>query len=106
MYDSGNRCFLFSLDMKEMFVPQDDNRLLLRHSGYGPVFGSGNGCDLSIVDQCNNSKNSATNFPATYNRAGIDKIENSQASWTMLSGAKEGYRFKVVEYEVFQAIYE
>ena len=37
--DSGHRAFLFSLDMREKFVPQRDEKLIYRYSGWGPCFG-------------------------------------------------------------------
>ena len=88
MNDADRNCFLFSLDLKEKFVPQTDNKLIRRQSGYGPVFGSG--YDVAIKDQCNNKNNSYANFPSTYNRAGGSKIEQGQASYEMFSGATDG----------------
>lgn len=100
--DADRRCFLFSLDLKAKFVPHDDKKLINQDKSSGPSFGNG---DLRISDKCN-SKSSSTDFPSTYNLDGLDKMEKNQASWCLFSGATTDNRFKVVEYEVFQAFYE
>ena len=51
--DPDGRAFLFSLDMKEKFVPLDCDKLICRNSGWGPVFGTG--FDIKILDGCNNN---------------------------------------------------
>ena len=51
--NSGRRAFLFSLDMREKFVPQGDDCLIYRHSDLGPVFGGG--YDICISDGCNSN---------------------------------------------------
>lgn len=99
--DEERRCFLFSLDLKEKYVPQSDKKLIHRHSNNGPLFGGGSH-DLYISDQCNNNRSSQAAFPSTYNRAGGDKLESNQANYSMFSGATDGYTFRVLQYEVFQ----
>ena len=65
--DSQRRAFLFSLDMKEKFVPNSDS-LIVNKSHRGPIFGFKMGTDLCIADQCNNNDDSYSCFPADYNR--------------------------------------
>ena len=55
-----------------MFVAQQDENLKYRNSGIGPSFGCGT--DIHISDCCNNNKGSYVGFPATYNRAGGNKL--------------------------------
>ena len=98
--DAGRRTFIFSLDMREKFVPQNDNNLIFNYDSFGPTFGSGN-CDIFIADECNNN-NSFSYFPSTYNRVGEDKLARNQESNRMFSGAVKEYQFRVVEYEVFK----
>ena len=100
--DAGRKAFVFSVDMKEKFVPQGDNYLICNFDCYGPVFGGKTGCDIYIADGCNNSRNSYGNFPSMYNRACGDKLAKNQDSYRMFSGAMDGNKFKVVEYEVFK----
>ena len=64
--DRGRRAFLFSLDMGEKFVPQEDDKLIYCSSDRGPIFG---GKDIFIFDGCNSHNKSFANFPTTYNRA-------------------------------------
>ena len=71
--DAGRRAFIFSVDMKEKFVPQGDDYLIRNHDNYGPWFGS-NGNDIKIFDDCNNKNSSYSNFPSVYNRAGGNKL--------------------------------
>ena len=65
--DSGCKAFIFSLDMKEKFVPKNSNHLIRQSSPYGPIFG--NGPDIYIADSCNVNNHSGARFPITYNRA-------------------------------------
>ena len=98
----GRRAYLFSLDMKEKFVPQKEDQLILRYRGYGPIFGGG--YDMYISNDCNSNINSYANFPFTYNRAGGNKLKKGKDTWRMFSGG-DTYHFKVVEYEVFKLWY-
>ena len=100
--DSGRRAFLFSLDMREKFVPQRDDQLILRHSSYGPTFGGGR--DMCISDGCNSNSSSYANFPSTYNRAGENKLAKNKDTWRMFSGGDTS-SFRVIEYEVFRVWY-
>ena len=61
--DAGRRAFIFSVDMKEKFVPQGDNYLIYNYDSYGPAFGGENGCDIRIYDDCSNTRNSYSIFP-------------------------------------------
>ena len=103
--DAGRRAFIFSVDMKEKFVPQGDDYLIYNHDSDGPYFGGGTGCDIYISDGCSNNRSSHGNFPSVYNRAGGDKLQKNQDSYRMFSGATSGYQYRVVEYEVFKVWY-
>ena len=85
--------------MREKFVPQGDEKLIYRYSGWGPTFG---GDDIDIKDDCNSNSNSRANFPHTYNRAGGNKLARNEDTYRMFSGS---YNFRVVEYEVFRVWY-
>ena len=104
--DAGRRAFVFSVDMREKFVPQSDNYLIYNHDGHGPFFGGGTGWDIFIHDACNNYSNSCGQFPTVYNRAGGYKLARNQDSYRMFSGAINGHQFRVVEYEVFKVLYQ
>jgi len=67
---------------------------------WGPIYGGGNGNDLAIADKCNQNNNSRAYFPTSYNCG--SKYENNQQSWTLFSGATDGFNFRVIEYEVFE----
>ena len=51
---SDRKAFLFSLSMKEKFVPQGDQFLIYRASTYGPYFGGET--DLFIADRCDSNR--------------------------------------------------
>ena len=86
-------------------VHNNSDKLIYCHSDFGPVFGSG--CDLAIGDNCNADKGSSwACFPFSYNYEGPNKYaENCQDSLKAFSGAIEGHKFKVIEYEVYHVIY-
>ena len=65
--DPGCKAFIYSLDMKEKFVPQNSKKLIRQHSSCGPIFGGGH--DIAIADSCNMDSHSGAYFPYTYNRA-------------------------------------
>ena len=93
--DEKRRAFIFSLDMQEKFVPTSD-QLILSDDGYGPVFGGNEVCDIFIGDDCNNYEREAfCGFPSCYNRAGGNKLELSQESLRLFSGATDGHMFRV-----------
>ena len=98
--DASRRSFVFSLDLKEKFIPQQDNKLIYRDRRYGPIMGD----DIGISDECNKNSSSKAYFPNVYNRAGHAKIERNQNSYQMFSGATNGYGFRVSEYEIFKVI--
>ena len=102
--DANMRTFLFSLDLKEKYIPIDESNLIHGYSGYGPTFGDGH--DLYLADSCNSNTSSYTNFPHRYNRAGENGIINNQESYTNFAGATNGKNFRVLEYEVFQVLYQ
>ena len=86
--DSCMRTFMFSLDLKEKYVPKDGSNLIYRHSSYGPTFGDGH--DLNLTDSCSSNNSSYANFPFRYNRAGESKIAKNRESYTNFSGATNG----------------
>jgi hypothetical protein len=65
--EAGKHAFLFSLDMKEKMVPNNENNLIYCHTSFGPSFGND---DLHIVDQCHINATSVASFPSAYNSAG------------------------------------
>ena len=101
--DSGRRAFIFSLDMKEKFVPQGDEKLIGRYGSFGPTFGSSS--DLYISDGCNFNDISRADFLKTYNRDGGKKLVSNQNNYRKFSGGNTS-RFKVLEYEVFQVFFK
>ena len=94
---------MFSLDLKEKYIPIDGTNLTYRHRSFGPTFGDGH--DLYLADNCNINTSSYANFPYCYNRA-ENKITRNQESYNIFSGAPSGYNFRVLEYEVFQVLYQ
>ena len=78
LYCSSRRAFLFSLDMKEKFVPLEDGCLIYRDRECGPTFGGecGDNVDLALSDCCNISLSHAE-FPSIYNRAGRNKLKSN-----------------------------
>ncbi len=64
----GKNSFIFSLDLKEKFVPVGTNNLIYCNTDFGPTFG--NGHDLFISDQCDANKDSCAIIATAYNREG------------------------------------
>ena len=91
--DNSRRTYIFSMDMREKFVPQENQNLICRNKSYGPMFGGGH--DIFIYDECNSNSNSHAEFPNTYNREGENKLKKTQENSRIFSGGKG---FKVVEY--------
>ena len=89
--DSSRRAFIFSLDMREKFVAQGDDKLIYRNRNNGPVFG---GDDIDICDGCNKNNKSYANFPWTYNRAGENKLTRGEDTYRMFTGGST-YNFRV-----------
>ena len=56
----GCRAFLSSLEMREKFIPQGDDRLIYHSSVSGPVFGDG--LDIFISDGCNSNSHLLINL--------------------------------------------
>ena len=102
--DPNKRTFIFSLDMKEKFVPQG-NKILHLQKDCGPIFGSGPP-DIIILDQCHNHSNSMASFPTCYNREEENKLKKNKESFSLFSGATENANFKILEYEVFTVHYK
>ena len=81
-------------------MPISDNNLIQHNTNYGPIFGGGN--DLCISNECN-TNNSWTHIGQTYNHEGTNKyVYQKQASQIAMSGATDGNKFNIVEYEVFR----
>ena len=105
MSDPNSRVFIFSLDLKEKFVPMNSRNLIYCNSLSGPTFGGGNGNDIFICNNCNSENNSHSNFPESFNKESGTKWIKSQDSFFKFSGATNGIRFRVLEYEVFKVCY-
>lgn len=58
---------------------------------------------MVICDECNNKNESWAGYISTYNTED-KKYERNQAAYTAISGATAGFKFRVVEYEVFEVI--
>ena len=67
---------------------------------WGPLYGGGYCNDLAIADKCSQNNNSYADFPWSYNCG--SKYQRNQPSVTLFSGATDGYKFGVIEYEVFE----
>ena len=76
-----------------------NNRLICCQKSSGPAFGWN---DLVIADRCDINAYSLSDFPCTYNRQGSAYKQDSQESRASFSGATQGLKFKVIEYEVFK----
>lgn len=101
--DPSQSSFLLSLDLKQkMKLVKPDNAIYC-DKNYGPVFGGyGSGWDLAIRDNCLEKSLSCSNFPSNYNSE--TPYSQSQKSISTFSGAVEGTKFKILEYEVYKVI--
>ncbi len=81
-------------------IQGEEQNAIYDHIKWGPVYGGG--YDLCIADKCNQNNGSAANFPYSYNCG--SKYEMNQQSYTLFSGATNGYKFRVIEYEVFEVL--
>ena len=59
---------------------------------------------MYLCDKCDREAKSECNLPCYYGQK--DKFENSQVTWTAMTGNPKGNKFKVLEYEVYEVIYE
>ena len=82
--------FLFSLDYKEQYFPNEGKYALYDYYTYGPTFGSTN--DLYIADGCSNNYSSYSNFPYYFG--------GKSCFCRALTGGY--YNFKVDELEVYK----
>ena len=82
-------------------MPHSSQRVIISNQEWGPIFGAG---DLGICDQCNIKPNSTVfGIGGNYNVEKEQKYDHrTQEAWRAICGASKGYKFKVVEYEVFQ----
>ncbi len=67
------------------------------NSASGPNFGKG--ADLCISDGANKNKKSYSYFPWSYSNA---KYEREQSTYRVICGAEEGFKFSILEWEVFK----
>lgn len=98
--DPSATSFLFSLDHSLVF-PIKRNQLdyaISAYGGWGPIFGSPYGPDLSISDKCHLNDNSCSSLGSHYDIP-INVKEYSNEAFSLLAGAK---KFKVVEYEIYE----
>jgi hypothetical protein len=116
MWESNNNCygkyindpsrssFLLQLELREKMtlIQGKELKAIYDDFGYGPAFGSGNDSDLCIRDKCNQNSNSSADMPDSYNCG--SKYQRNQQTWTLFSGATNGYKFRVIEYEVFEVL--
>ena len=100
--DEEGKTFLFSLSLKQKMDCQVQDKSIYNHSSFGPTFGSGH--DISIRNQCNNNRDSVTNFPTSYNFTD-NKYKNNQYSYAVFSGQTDGNGYKVQDYEVYEVVY-
>lgn len=83
-------------------VPLHGSRLTYNNIDSGPRFGAG---DLFISDECNKNRKSYAIFPTSFNTVDM-KYSLSQSTYELFSGARAGFNFQVLEYEVFHVQYE
>ena len=96
--------FLFSLDHNMVF-PIRRNQLdyaISAYGGWGPIYGSPYGPDLSISDKCHINDNSCSSLGSHY-EIPVNIKEYSNEAFSLLAGSK---KFKVVEYEVYELRFE
>jgi len=101
--DSAKKSFLLQVDLHEKYVPVDSTSLICCNDTCGPIFGKGSR-DIYIPDSCNYTL-SHGKFPSGYNKEGPEKYVQDQESYTVFTGATNGFKFRPVEYEVFRVIY-
>ena len=58
---------MFSLSNDEKFPLIRESDAIKYQTSWGPIFGGGNGWDMSIPDKNKNSSGGIFNFPASYN---------------------------------------
>jgi hypothetical protein len=81
-----------------------EKHAIVDNFNYGPGYGhyGEGGHDLFIADKCNQNNKSYACFPSSYNND--SKYEKNQQSWTVFSGATNGFKFTVIDYEVFEVV--
>ena len=97
--DPTSTSFLFSLDHNLVF-PIKKNQVdyaISAYGGWGPIYGSPYGPDLSIADKCHINDNSCSSLGSHYD-VPVNIKQYSQEAFSLLAGAK---KFKVVEYQVY-----
>ena len=103
VFEPNSGCFIFSLDLKEKFIPFNGKELIYCHSNFGPTFGGG--YDIYISDRCNETNDSYAYFPSRYNRPGVKQLQRNQETYRQFVGEEEGYNMQIEEYEVFKVIF-
>jgi hypothetical protein len=98
--DPAGRSFLFSLSKNMMFPikASQKNYAISAYGGWGPIFGSPYGPDLSISDKCHTSDHSCSSLGSYYEIPPSIK-EYTNEAYSLLAGSKN---FKVLEYEVYE----
>ena len=87
---TDENAFIFSLEYKEQYFPNEGQNALYDYYTYGPTFGSTS--DLYIADQCAHNYSSYSNFPYYYG--------GKSCFCRGLTGGY--YNFKVDEIEVYK----
>jgi hypothetical protein len=93
---------LYSLDHNLVF-PIKRTQLdyaISAYGGWGPIYGSPYGPDLSISDKCHMNDNSCSSLGSHYDIP-VNVKEYSNEAFSLLAGAK---KFKVIEYEVYELV--
>ena len=90
IYLCDNEAFVFSLNQKKKFVPNDKNKVIDLHKGYCIIFGNGSN-SLQIENKILTSNNHWSNPNGSYGN-NLNLTENK--------------RFSIIELEVFHINYE
>lgn len=100
MADPEARSFLYSLSKRQIFPikPNQKSYAISAYGGWGPIFGSPYGPDLSISDKCHINEHSCSSLGSHYEIPANIK-EYSNEAYSLLAGSKN---FKAVEYEIYE----
>ena len=100
MADPEARSFLYSLSKRQIFPikPNQKSYAISAYGGWGPIFGSPYGPDLSISDKCHINEHSCSSLGSHYEIPTNIK-EYSNEAYSLLAGSKN---FKAVEYEIYE----
>ena len=102
MADPTVTSFLFSLTKNQIYKLKENQKdyAISAYGGWGPIFGSPYGPDLSIADKCHMNDHSCSSLGSHYDIPSNIK-EYSPEAFSLLAGSK---KFKVLEYEVYELL--